>query len=77
MKRGGHRHYLTGEISALEIYTVRKNADENCLPLSLIQLIIKNQLKKYDSSYKRKREEQSTCLISYITLYKPIKRDIS
>ena len=57
MKRGGHRHYLTGEISALEIYTVRKNADENGLPLSLIQLIIKNQLIKYDSSYKRKREE--------------------
>ena len=35
MKRGGHRHYLTGEISALEIYTVKKNADENGLPLSL------------------------------------------
>ena len=42
---------------ALEIYTVKKNADENGLPLSLIQLIIKNQLIKNDSSYKRKREE--------------------
>ena len=46
MKKGGPRHYLTGEISALEIYTVIKNADENGLPLSLAQLIIKNQLIK-------------------------------
>tara|TARA_Y100000296_G_scaffold43449_1_gene49917 strand:- start:20 stop:907 length:888 start_codon:yes stop_codon:yes gene_type:complete len=57
LKRGGHRHYLTGEISALEIYTVEQNSDENGLPLSLIKLIIKNQLIKNDSSYKRKREE--------------------
>ena len=57
MKRGGPRHYLTGEISALEIYTVEQNSDENGLPLSLIKLIIKNQLIKNGSSYKRKREE--------------------
>ena len=57
MKRGGHRHYLTGEISALEIYTVEKNADENGLPLSLIQLIIKSQLMKNKNTCKRNRGE--------------------
>ena len=45
-KEGGNRDYLTGEISALELYLVDGKAEENGLPLPLIQLIIKNQLMK-------------------------------
>ena len=40
MKRGVPRHYLTGEISALEIYTVKKNWDEKAE-------LAKNKIEKF------------------------------